>query len=126
MSSINPLRFGVTGNNYYKQEPQEENLQSGVKDEKSSQQKESNVNSSTVLNYMAAQNSDIVPAATKKTIEVSKYVSPEQEARITSFIKGFESDYNDVYEAAGDEFPGISDGAASQLALAYINSAYEK
>jgi len=126
MSSINPLSFGVTGNQYYKQETAEESVQTNSKEEKAAQQKESSVNSNTVLSYMAAQNADIVPAAAKKTLEVSKYVSPEQEARITDFMNGFESDYDEVYEAAGNEFPELSDGAASELALAYINSVYEK
>lgn len=126
MSSINPLRFGVTGNQYYKYDSSEESKQSAKKEEKAPEQKQKEVNSNTVFSYLAAQNADIVPASATKTLNVSKYVTPEQEARIADFMKGFEADFDDFTATATDEFPDLSDGAASELALAYINSAYEK
>ncbi len=126
MSSINPLSFGVTGNQYFKKEAADESKQTETKQEKAAAKKENNINSNAIFDFMAAQNADIVPASATKTFNVSKYVTPEQEARIADFMQGFEADFEEAFETAGEEFPDLSDGAASELALAYVNSAYEK
>ena len=126
MSSINPLRFGVAGNQYLKQDVANESKQSKAREENTSRKEEKNIDSNSVFNYMAAQNADIVPSASKKTINVSKYVNPEQEARIADFMKSFESDYEAAYEITEEEFQGLSETAISGLALSYLDSAYEQ
>ncbi len=122
-NNINPLKFGITDNRYYKQEKKEE-TNKNLNGEKQAENQSKKVDSNEVLGFMAAQNADIVPAPVKKTVDVSKYVSDEQEARIAEFMKGFESDFDDAFDIAKDEFPEISDEAARNLALSYINSTY--
>ena len=39
-------------------------------------------------------------------------------------MKGFEADYEEAFNIASNEFPEISEQAAGDLALAYINSSY--
>ena len=124
MTNINPLRFGVTGNQYLKQETQDDVNNSAGKENQSAQSSQKQMDSNEVLGYMAAQNADIIPVKTQKTLDVSQYVTSEQEARIEEFIEGFESDYNEAYDIAANEFPEISQQAASDIALAYINASY--
>ncbi len=126
MSSINPLRFGVPGNNYIKRETPNHSKQSSEQDDKNTSKKENNINSNSVFDYMAAQNADIMPASITKTYNVSKYVSAEQETRIQDFMKGFETDFDEIANAASNEFPELTEGAVSELALTYINNKYEE
>ncbi len=123
MSNINPLKFGVTGNQYFKQETKED-LSKHTEKETKTQQNNKQVNSNEVFGFLAAQNADLIPVRTQKTVEVSKYVTPEQEARIADFMKGFESDFNEAFNIAAEEFPEISEKAAGDIALAYINASY--
>ena len=60
----------------------------------------------------------------RKTVDVNKYVNAEQMARIESFMKGFEADFDEVSATALNEFPDITQEAASNIALAYINQTY--
>ena len=124
MSNINPLKFGVTGNQYFKQESKEDLSKGTEKESKAKGNEHKQLASNDVFGFMAAQNADLIPVKTKKTLDVSKYVTPEQEARITEFMKGFEADFDEAFNIAADEFPEISDKAASDLALAYINASY--
>ncbi len=124
MSSINPLRFGIPGNNYYKKDNSDNPKHQNAKEEKSSEKK--NINSNFVFDYMSAQNTDIMPASVTKAYSVSKYVSPEQEARIEDFVKSFETNYDDIVKSASNEFVELSEGAVSELALNYINNKYQE
>ena len=124
MSNINPIKFGVSGNQYFKQETQENLKNDTAKEQKAGERQNKQLQSGEVLGFMAAQNADIIPVKSQKTLEVSKYVNKEQEARIAEFMKGFEADYEEVFNIASNEFPEISEQAAGDLALAYINSSY--
>ena len=123
MSNINPLKFGVTGNQYFKQETKED-LSKHTEKEPKTQQQQKQVNSNEVFGFLAAQNADLIPVKTKKTVEVSKYVNSEQESRIADFMKGFEADFDEAFNIAIDEFPEISEKTAGDIALAYINASY--
>lgn len=123
-NNINPIKLGVTGNQYFKQESKEDLTQQAANENKTAEKKENQLASSEILGFMAAQNTDLIPVKTKKTLDVSKYVTPEQEARIANFMKGFEEDYEEAYEIAANEFPEISGKAVSEIALAYINALY--
>ncbi|MCD7739857.1 MAG: hypothetical protein LUH11_00705 [Candidatus Gastranaerophilales bacterium] len=125
MSNINPIKFGVAGQ-YYKNNTKEDLNNSKDKEQQISQTQQKQVSSNDVLGYLAAQNTDMIPIKSQKTLDVSKYVSEDDEARITEFMKGFESDYNEAYAIAADEFPEISENAAGNLALAYINASYSE
>lgn len=123
MSNINPLKFGVTGNQYFKQETKED-LSKHTEKEPKTQQQQKQVNSNEVFGFLVAQNADLIPVKTKKTVEVSKYVNSEQESRIADFMKGFEADFDEAFNIAIDEFPEISEKTAGDIALAYINASY--
>lgn len=124
MSNINPLKFGVTGNQYFKQESKEDLTKGAAKEQKAAEKAEKKLGSNEVLGFMAAQNTDLIPVKTQKTLDISKYVTPEQEARISEFMKGFQEDYNEAFAIVADEFPEISENAAGEIALAYINASY--
>lgn len=125
MTSINPLKFGIT-NQYLKSVSNDETPKKQPQRQETGEKGQKQMGSDEVLGFLAARNADLIPAKTQKTIEVSKFVSPEQEARIASFMEGFEADYDEAFAAAANEFEGISDKTASNIALAYINSSYEK
>jgi len=124
MSNINPIKFGVAGNQYFKQDAKEDVTQNSEKGKKAGENKPKQIDSKEVLGFMAAQNADIIPVKAQKTVDVAKYVTPEQEARIASFMQGFESDFNEAFDIAANEFPEISEKAAGDIALAYINASY--
>jgi hypothetical protein len=124
MTNINPIKFGIAGNQYYKQEAKEDLTKNTTKEAKTNENQQKQLNSNDVLGFMAAQNADIIPVKTQKTIDVSKYVTPDQEARITAFMQGFEADYDEAFSITADEFPEISEKAAGDIALAYINASY--
>lgn len=122
MTNINPIQFGIMGNQILKKEDKKEN----VKEEKASVQQEAkkSLNSNEVLGFLASQNTDLIPAKVKRTVDVSKYVTPEQEARIAGFVKGFETDYEEISQAALSEFSDLSESAAGAIALSYIDATY--
>ncbi|MCD7779175.1 MAG: hypothetical protein LUH05_00695 [Candidatus Gastranaerophilales bacterium] len=125
MSNINPIKFGVAGQ-YYKNDSKEDLSKSTEKEQQSTAANQKQVNSSEVLGFMAAQNADMVPVKTQKTVDVSKYVSEDQEARIADFMEGFEADFDEAFNIAAEEFPDLSEEAAVSLALSYINASYEE
>ena len=72
---------------------------------------------SDVLSYMAAQSVDVQPQV-KKTVDVSKYVTPEQAQRIASFVQGFETEVEKGLLNFDKEFPGNGLSEASKMNLA--------
>ena len=123
MSNINPLKFGVSGKQYFRQETKED-LSKNTEKEAQTQQSKKQIGSNEVFGFLAAQNADLVPVKTQKTVEVSKYVNSEQESRIADFMKGLEADFDEAFNIAIDEFPEISEKTAGDIALAYINASY--
>lgn len=123
MTNINPIQFGITGNYFIKKEEKQDLT---TKSEKTNVNPDANKNidSNEVLGYLAAKNADLVPAKTKRTVDVSKYVTQEQANRIAGFMQGFEEDFNEVSSAAIEEFPDLTESAAGSIALAYINASY--
>ncbi len=124
MANINPIRFGVTGNSYYKQDSEKDLAKTPAKEQKAAEKQHKQLGSNEVLGYLSAQNADLIPVKAQKTLDVSKYVTKEQEARIAAFVKGYEADYAEAFNIAANEFPEISEKAAGDLALAYINASY--
>lgn len=121
-NNINPVQLGITSNQFVVKEKQEEQKKNLNQEKQAEDQKQ--VDSKEVLGYMAAQGLDMVPVRTQKTLDISKYVNDEQEARIADFMKDFEANYDEAFAIAADEFPGISDDLANDLALSYINASY--
>ena len=124
MSNINPIKFGVTGNQYFKQDAKEDLTKNTAKEQKAEENKQKQLGSNEVFSFLAAQNADLIPVKAHRTVDVSKYVNKEQEARIASFMKGFEADFDDAFNVAINEFPEISEKTAGDIALAYINASY--
>lgn len=125
MTNINPIRFGIAGNQYFKQETKEDLAKNNGKENTAEEKHGKQVDSKEVLGYLAAQNADIIPAKAKRTVDVSKYVNAEQSARIEDFMKAFEADYIFASKIAKEEFGDISDETAGKLALSFINSSYK-
>lgn len=123
MTNINPIKFGVSGQQFFTKENNEEIAKETAKEAK----KEGEVKelaAKDVLGFLAATNADIMPVHVKKTVDVSKYVNDEQAARIENFMKAFEADFDEATATALEEFPDITQETASNIALAYINQTY--
>ena len=121
-NNINRLGFNITGYNYARQE--EAAAQSAPEQKSKSDVKENKqLGANDILSYMAAANTDLIPAKTQRTVDVNKYVTPEQAERIGAFVKGFEADFDEAAIAAVNEF-GVSEKVADKIALAYINASY--
>ncbi len=116
------------GNAYFKPEykvtEDKEQNKNTKNEEQKPEKQQKQVSSQEVLGFLAAQNADMIPVKATKKLDVGKYVSKEQEARIAEFMKGFEEDFDEALAIAKDEFPEISDKLASDLALSYINASY--
>ena len=123
MTNINRINLGVNSNNFFKKEENEslakEQQKNFVKEQETKQ-----ISSNDMLNMMAAVNADIIPTKVTRTVDVSKYVNSEQEARIAEFMKGFEADFDAISETAMAEFPEMAQATADSIALKYINSTY--
>lgn len=125
MTNINPIRLtnGAVSNNQ-KHAEKGDVTQGNEQNYQQSANVNSQVNGSDVLNYMATQNAAFVPTNATKTVNVADYVNAEQKTRIEDFMKAFEADFEEISAMTMDEFPDLSEGAASEIALAYIDSTY--
>ncbi len=121
-NNVNPIRLGIGQTNLLRPKQNEDVTEKPQK--KAEHQEEKRQNPNDVLNFMAGLNSDLVPAKVTRTVDVSKYVTPEQEARIAEFMKGFEADIETISTNAQAEFPELSENAANAIALAYVDSTY--
>ena len=121
-NSVNPIKLGIGQTNLFRPKQTEDVTEKPQK--KAEHQEEKRQNPNDVLNFMAGLNSDLVPAKVTRTVDVSKYVTPEQEARIAEFMKGFEADIETISTNAQAEFPELSENAANAIALAYVDSTY--
>ncbi len=75
-----------------------------------------------VLTYMANSAVVVNPKASTKTYDVSKYVTPEQAARIAGFVTSFEDQVAKGLLAINEmeEFEGLSDSAKYEIAAAMV------
>ena len=89
-NNINPIRLGITGNQYYKKEEKEDLAKDSRKQAQAAPEERKTLETDAVLSYLATKNADILPSKGKKTVDVSKYVNAEQAARIEEFMKAFE------------------------------------
>lgn len=121
-NNINRLGFNIAGYNYARQE---EAAAQSAPEKKAEAEKndKKQLGANDVLNYMAAANTDLIPVKAQRTVDVNKYVSPEQAERISQFVKGFEANFDEAANTAVNEF-GVSEKVANEIALAYINASY--
>ena len=120
MTNINPIRFGITG---YNRPEEKQVIQEKPEQKKENRKEHKQVGQEEVLSFLSMQNVDVIPKSSK-TFNVSNYVTEEQEARIAEFMKGFEADFDNASAIAKEEFPGIEQRTADNIALAYINATY--
>jgi len=115
--NINPQIVGYT----VKKENKNESSEAETLKQSSVDSKE--VSGSDVLSFMAAQSIDVTPSA-KKTIDVSKYVTPEQAERIAGFVQGFEKEVEKGLLQFDTEFPQstLSDSAKLDVVVEMFNS----
>lgn len=114
-NNINPIIISskVVGYSTKKDEKKED---AGAEKAPSAGIEKKEVAAGDVLSFMAAQSVDVTPAA-KKTLDVSKYVTPEQAARIAGFVQGFESQVAAGLKAFDSEFPGAKLSDSAKLSL---------
>lgn len=81
------------------------------------------VDADKVLDYLAAGAASVVPTG-KKTVDPSKYVDAQSEARIAAFMSSFEDKVAEGLKAFDAEFAGlnISDGAKMAVVLKQVES----
>lgn len=119
MTSINPINVNTQGigSSYG-------NKQSKESEEKTEEKVTPETGSKTpvspddVLSYMAQSAVTIAP----KTIDTSKYVDKESEARIAGFMANFEEIVAANLSAIVAEFPEISENSQMALALASVDA----
>lgn len=120
MSNINPIKFSIAGQ-YYKQEAKDDTSKKPETQAKNDEKPEKQLSSGEVLGFMAAQFADVIPSKTTKTVNVSKYVNPQQEAGIAESMKLFEEKFGALSSTAMDEF-GIDEDLAGKIAIETINA----
>ena len=128
MYNVNLPNQSVTGNQYIQKETKEDLAKQTEKEFAPSKDLQTNVSEDDINKFQdakASYNMYGVKTTGVRTIKVSKYVDAESEARITGFIKGYEANYNKAFDATANEFPDISDEAAGEIALAYMNALYK-
>ncbi len=115
--NINPQIVGYT----LKKEAKDKSAEAETSTKSAVDKKE--VPASDVLSFMAAQSIDVKPAA-KKTIDVSKYVTSEQAARIAGFVQGFEKEVEKGLLQFNKEFPqsSLSDSAKLDIVVEMFNN----
>ena len=124
-NNINPININSQAINYSKIS-QYEKKDGAVKDSPKEQHSvidKKEVPASDVLSYMAAQSVDVQPQKVKKTLDVSKYVTPEQAQRIAGFVQGFESEVEKGLIEFDKEFPGtgVSESTKMDFVLDMFN-----
>ncbi len=124
MSNVNPIKFGVAGNQYFKQEASED-LTKNQTEKKPEEKGQAQVSANDVLSFMAAQGAVYVQPSAPKTVNVAeliaKYNTPEQQARIAESMKAYETNVETHKAVAMDEF-GVEEKFAEDIALATVNA----
>lgn len=119
-NNIPRIGIGTNGVNPYVNPKAEGEKKAEEKTEgKNPQTTNANVNPDDVLAYMA-QNAAVNAANVKPTkgYDVSKYVTPEQAARIAGFVTSFEDEVAKGLVALNDELGGINLPESAKLELA--------
>lgn len=122
-NNINPININSHLVNYVKlKEEKKEGLEKDATKGRAAQVEKKEIPATDVLSFMAAQSIDVQPAV-KKTIDVSKYVTPEQAERIAGFVQGFEKEVEKGLLSFGKEFPNkaLSDDAKLDLVVEMFN-----
>ena len=121
-NNINPINVNSKGVQYpkLKNEEKKQGLVKGSEQHQEVEKKE--VAAKDVLGFMAAQSVDVQPKV-KKVIDVSKYVTPEQAARIAGFVGSFEKEVEKGLKEFDKEFPGnkVSEDTKVNIAVDAFN-----
>lgn len=113
------IQFGVSGNYYVPTEKKEDKSNNGEQ-AVVQQGSQAQIANKDVLNYMAVQNMDIVPQGVVKNVDVTKYVTPAQEARIAAEFGAKLDEVDTVAVDVKNEIPGITEEAATSIAAKMV------
>lgn len=119
MSSINPINVnaqGINGGYGFGAKPKAEQEEAKKPEEVQAGAAKTPVAADDVLSFMA----QTAAIAAPKTIDTSKYVDKESEARIAGFMADFEDIVAKNLSAITAEFPEISEKSAMAVALAQV------
>ncbi len=119
MTSINPINVntqGIGGAYGFGSKPKAEENEAKKQEEVQAGAAKTPVAADDVLAFMAQS----AAVAAPKTIDTSKYVDKESEARIAGFMADFENIVAENLAAITAEFPEMSDSAKQALALAQV------
>ncbi|MCD7878501.1 MAG: hypothetical protein LUG16_01050 [Candidatus Gastranaerophilales bacterium] len=120
MSNVNGIQLGVYGSNsYFTQQEKEDLTQTSKKEANTENTPNRQMESSEILGYMAAQSAAFVPV--QKPLDVSQYVSAEEEERIAASMEKFVATEEAVHSSVKNEDLGLSDEAETEISLAYMN-----
>lgn len=120
MTSINPINVnaqGINGGYGFGAKPKAEKEETKEAAAAQTPNAQTPVAADDVLSYMA----QTAAIAAPKTIDTTKYVDKESEARIAGFMADFEDIVATNLSAITAEFPEMSDSAKQALALAQVN-----
>lgn len=125
-NNINPININSQSIAFSGMKSKEKEAEKKAEEEKSSTPAPAtkNLEAADVLGFMAAQSVDVQPKRAEKTLDVSKYVTPEQAERIAGFIRGFESEVENGLKAFDAEFPNA--GVSEDEKLSTVVSMFEK
>lgn len=124
-NNINAIGINTQALNYA-QMHKADKKDGAVKDSAKEQQpavSKKDIPAADVLSYMAAQSVDVKPAV-KKTLDVSKYVTPEQSQRIAGFVQGFQSEVEKGLQKFDTEFPNAN--LSDQSKMNFVLDAFNK
>ena len=112
--SVNPYGNQTKGSEAKPEEKQPETVANTAQN--------STVKPEDVLTYMANSAVIVNPTATTSTYDVSKYVTPEQAARIAGFVTSFEDQVAQGLIAINEmeEFDGLSEASKYEIAAAMV------
>ncbi len=112
--SVNPYGNQTKGSEAKPEEKQPETVANTAQN--------STVKPEDVLTYMANSAVIVNPKATTRTYDVSKYVTPEQAARIAGFVTSFEDQVAQGLIAINEmeEFDGLSEASKYEIAAAMV------
>lgn len=116
MTLINPINVNTQGIGakvgYGAQKKEEKELEK--KAETQASPEKTQVSADKVFDFLSASSISVVP---KKTVDPSKYVDDASAARIAAFMQGFEDTVAANLSAISADFPKMSEGAKTTLAL---------
>lgn len=125
-NNINPINIGSRGINFH--QPRKEETEKNLATEKEVTQQPNiskELSADDILNHLSASSMAMKPVV-KKSLDISKYVTPEQAERIAGFVTSFEGEVTKGLKRFDVEFgaKSLSDNAKLELVVEQFNKIY--